>query len=266
MLLKPGDIIVATLCYCKEFREASTIYVNRGDVFKVGDFCFLFDENINLSRPSSRNAMQPLDKDKDSPKSNDLRAKLLKTESNKIIQSEIKVKFDRENDRRRSSGSLSSGSFTPKSSTSSSSIRSSHSVEPTSPTISMNTKPRKAYQDENSSVKVIKVDRDNVFKRLQDDKLRLLKSNEKSLSVEPTTPTTTVYAKPRKAYQDENSSVRLINDEREKVFRRLEEDKLRRAFHGDEKSSSSSSSSSSKHSSKFIDLKRKFQHTYKKSC
>ncbi|KAJ0171234.1 hypothetical protein K1T71_012784 [Dendrolimus kikuchii] len=51
-LLQPGDIVRLTRGYASLWRAALTLYSGKsGDIQKVGEFCMLFNEQVNMSEP-----------------------------------------------------------------------------------------------------------------------------------------------------------------------------------------------------------------------
>ncbi|XP_048001055.1 SOSS complex subunit B homolog [Leguminivora glycinivorella] len=51
-LLMPGDIVRLTRGYAALWRGALTLYAGKsGDIQKVGEFCMLFNEQVNMSEP-----------------------------------------------------------------------------------------------------------------------------------------------------------------------------------------------------------------------
>ncbi|XP_050671334.1 SOSS complex subunit B homolog [Leptidea sinapis] len=51
-LLQPGDIVRLTRGYAALWRHALTLYAGKsGDIQKVGEFCMLFNEQVNMSEP-----------------------------------------------------------------------------------------------------------------------------------------------------------------------------------------------------------------------
>ncbi|XP_053618402.1 SOSS complex subunit B homolog [Plodia interpunctella] len=51
-LLLPGDIVRLTRGYASLWRNALTLYSGKsGDIQKVGEFCMLFNEQVNMSEP-----------------------------------------------------------------------------------------------------------------------------------------------------------------------------------------------------------------------
>lgn len=51
-LLQPGDIVRLTRGYAATWRAALTLYSGKsGDIQKVGEFCMLFNEQLNMSEP-----------------------------------------------------------------------------------------------------------------------------------------------------------------------------------------------------------------------
>lgn len=52
-LLVPGDIVRLTKGYASIWRHCLTLYSGKnGDIFKVGDFCMNFNEQLNMSDPN----------------------------------------------------------------------------------------------------------------------------------------------------------------------------------------------------------------------
>ncbi|XP_004927331.1 SOSS complex subunit B homolog [Bombyx mandarina] len=53
-LLQPGDIVRLTRGYASLWRAALTLYSGKsGDIQKVGEFCMLFNEQVNMSEPQA---------------------------------------------------------------------------------------------------------------------------------------------------------------------------------------------------------------------
>ncbi|CAH2232999.1 jg12958 [Pararge aegeria aegeria] len=53
-LLQPGDIVRLTRGYAALWRAALTLYSGKaGDIQKVGEFCMLFNEQVNMSEPQA---------------------------------------------------------------------------------------------------------------------------------------------------------------------------------------------------------------------
>lgn len=51
--ISPGDIIRLTKAYAGVWRSALTLYSGKnGDIDKVGEFCFVFNEQLNMSEPN----------------------------------------------------------------------------------------------------------------------------------------------------------------------------------------------------------------------
>ncbi|SPP82013.1 SOSS complex subunit B homolog [Drosophila guanche] len=51
-LIIPGDIIRLTKGYACLWRHCLTLYSGKnGEVFKIGEFCMIFNENLNMSEP-----------------------------------------------------------------------------------------------------------------------------------------------------------------------------------------------------------------------
>ncbi|XP_013137942.1 PREDICTED: SOSS complex subunit B homolog [Papilio polytes] len=51
-LLQPGDIVRLTRGYASLWRSALTLYSGKsGDIQKVGEFCMIFNEQLNMSEP-----------------------------------------------------------------------------------------------------------------------------------------------------------------------------------------------------------------------
>ncbi|XP_022227834.1 SOSS complex subunit B homolog [Drosophila obscura] len=58
-LIIPGDIIRLTKGYACLWRHCLTLYSGKnGEVFKIGEFCMIFNENVNMSEP--KRPEQPL--------------------------------------------------------------------------------------------------------------------------------------------------------------------------------------------------------------
>jgi hypothetical protein len=52
-LLVPGDIVKLTKGYASQWRNQLTLYSGKsGDIQKIGDFCMVFNEQINMSEPA----------------------------------------------------------------------------------------------------------------------------------------------------------------------------------------------------------------------
>lgn len=57
-LLQPGDIVRLTRGYASLWRAALTLYSGKsGDIQKVGEFCMLFNEQLNMSEPQAAAAV-----------------------------------------------------------------------------------------------------------------------------------------------------------------------------------------------------------------
>lgn len=57
-LLQPGDIVRMMKCYASMWRGCLTLYSGKsGEISRVGDFCMVFNEVINMSdpQPASQN-------------------------------------------------------------------------------------------------------------------------------------------------------------------------------------------------------------------
>lgn len=53
-LLVPGDIVKMTKGYSSIWRNCLTLYSGKsGEIIKVGDFCMVFNEQLNMSEPNS---------------------------------------------------------------------------------------------------------------------------------------------------------------------------------------------------------------------
>ncbi|KAI8042828.1 SOSS complex subunit B homolog [Drosophila gunungcola] len=51
-LIAPGDIIRLTKGYASIWRHCLTLYSGKnGEVFKIGEFCMIFNESVNMSEP-----------------------------------------------------------------------------------------------------------------------------------------------------------------------------------------------------------------------
>lgn len=52
-LLVPGDIVRLTKGYASLWRQCLTLYSGKnGDISKIGDFCLVFNEQLNMSEPN----------------------------------------------------------------------------------------------------------------------------------------------------------------------------------------------------------------------
>lgn len=61
-LLQPGDIVRMMKCYANMWRGCLTLYSGKsGEISRVGDFCMVFNELINMSEPQlpSQNSNAP---------------------------------------------------------------------------------------------------------------------------------------------------------------------------------------------------------------
>lgn len=57
--LVPGDIVKLTRGYAAVFRDSLTLYTGKtGDLQKVGEFCMVFNEQLNMSEPNPALAAQ----------------------------------------------------------------------------------------------------------------------------------------------------------------------------------------------------------------
>lgn len=57
--LVPGDIVKLTRGYAAVFRDSLTLYTGKtGDLQKVGEFCMVFNEQLNMSEPNPALATQ----------------------------------------------------------------------------------------------------------------------------------------------------------------------------------------------------------------
>lgn len=55
-LLQPGDIVRMMKCYASMFRNCLTLYSGKsGEISRVGDFCMIFNEQLNMSEAISLN-------------------------------------------------------------------------------------------------------------------------------------------------------------------------------------------------------------------
>lgn len=60
-LLVPGDIVRLTKGYASIWRHCLTLYSGKnGEIFKVGDFCMNFNEQINMSDPNPNLTLNPI--------------------------------------------------------------------------------------------------------------------------------------------------------------------------------------------------------------
>lgn len=52
-LLQPGDIVRLTKGYASIWRQSLTLYAGKnGEILKIGEFCMLFNEQLNMSEPN----------------------------------------------------------------------------------------------------------------------------------------------------------------------------------------------------------------------
>lgn len=52
-LLVPGDVVKLTKGYANIWRNTLTLYAGKnGEIFKLGEFCFAFNEQLNMSDPA----------------------------------------------------------------------------------------------------------------------------------------------------------------------------------------------------------------------
>lgn len=52
-LLQPGDIVRMMKCYASIWRGCLTLYSGKsGEITKMGDFCMVFNEQLNMSEPN----------------------------------------------------------------------------------------------------------------------------------------------------------------------------------------------------------------------
>lgn len=63
-LLTPGDIVRITKGYASVWKNCLTLYTGKtGDIQKIGEFCMVFNEQLNMSEPNpmlhNMNLMQP---------------------------------------------------------------------------------------------------------------------------------------------------------------------------------------------------------------
>lgn len=57
--LVPGDIVKLTRGYASVFRDSLTLYTGKtGDLQKIGEFCMVFNEQLNMSEPNPALATQ----------------------------------------------------------------------------------------------------------------------------------------------------------------------------------------------------------------
>lgn len=53
-LIAPGDIVCLTKGYASVWRNCLTLYSGKnGDIQKIGEFCMVFNEQVNMSEPNS---------------------------------------------------------------------------------------------------------------------------------------------------------------------------------------------------------------------
>lgn len=59
-LLAPGDIVRLTKGYASLWRNCLTLYTSKlGEIQKIGDFCMVFNEQLNMSEPNQLFSMVP---------------------------------------------------------------------------------------------------------------------------------------------------------------------------------------------------------------
>ncbi|XP_034473494.1 SOSS complex subunit B homolog [Drosophila innubila] len=59
-LITPGDIVRLTKGYASIWRHCLTLYSGKnGEVFKVGEFCMIFNEALNMSEPKRADPQAP---------------------------------------------------------------------------------------------------------------------------------------------------------------------------------------------------------------
>ncbi|XP_064541909.1 SOSS complex subunit B homolog [Drosophila montana] len=59
-LIAPGDIIRLTKGYASIWRHCLTLYSGKnGEVFKIGEFCMIFNEAVNMSEPKRGDPQSP---------------------------------------------------------------------------------------------------------------------------------------------------------------------------------------------------------------
>lgn len=59
-LLAPGDIVRLTKGYASLWRNCLTLYTSKsGDIQKIGEFCMVFNEQLNMSEPNQLLPMVP---------------------------------------------------------------------------------------------------------------------------------------------------------------------------------------------------------------
>lgn len=59
-LLCPGDIVRLTKGYASIWRNCLTLYTSKmGDIQKIGEFCMVFNEQLNMSEPNQMLPMVP---------------------------------------------------------------------------------------------------------------------------------------------------------------------------------------------------------------
>lgn len=56
-LLQPGDIVRMMKCYASKWRGCLTLYSGKsGEITRMGDFCMIFNEQLNMSEPMPLNS------------------------------------------------------------------------------------------------------------------------------------------------------------------------------------------------------------------
>jgi hypothetical protein len=58
-LLVPGDIVKLTKGYASVWRGCLTLYSGKsGEIYRMGDFCMVFNEQVNMSEPIPASSQQ----------------------------------------------------------------------------------------------------------------------------------------------------------------------------------------------------------------
>ncbi|XP_067002917.1 SOSS complex subunit B homolog [Anabrus simplex] len=72
-LIMPGDIIRLTKGYASIWRNCLTLYSGKnGDIQKIGEFCMVYNEQLNMSEPNPALAAQLVNQTSGAPNSNNI--------------------------------------------------------------------------------------------------------------------------------------------------------------------------------------------------
>jgi hypothetical protein len=72
-LLVPGDIVRLTKGYASVWRQCLTLYSGKnGDIQKIGEFCMVINEQLNMSEPNPNAATQLVNQSSGSANNNNV--------------------------------------------------------------------------------------------------------------------------------------------------------------------------------------------------